>query len=99
MTAKKKLQLQHIDGKFLYFARAIDGTMEQGSNQLSTKSEGSEKTLITQQHFFDYYYYWNPDAVKLYKASDMILFVDSNVLYLTAPGSKSRTGGFFYLQR
>ena len=27
----------------------------------------------------------------------MILFVDSNASYLTAPGSKSRAGGFFYL--
>ena len=70
--------------------------MRQGLNQLSTKSEGSEKTLIAQQHFLDYCY-WNPDAIKLYKASDMILFVDSDALYLTASGSKSRAGGFFYL--
>ena len=27
----------------------------------------------------------------------MILFVDSNALYLTCPGSKSQAGGFFYL--
>ena len=70
--------------------------MGQGLNSLSTKSEGSEKTLIAQQHFLDYCY-WNPDAVKLYKASDMILFVDSDASYLTAPGSKSLAGGFFYL--
>ena len=62
MTAKEKLQLQHIVGKFLYYARATDKTMGQGLNQLSTKSEGSEKTLIAQQHFLDYCY-WNPDAI------------------------------------
>ena len=96
MTPKQKLQLQRIVGQFLYLARATDETMGQGLNQLSTKSEGSETTLTAQQHFLDYCY-WNPDPVKLYKASDMILFVDSDASYLTAPGSKSRAGGFFYL--
>ena len=70
--------------------------MGHGLNHLSNKSEGSKKTLLTQQHFLDYCY-WNPDAVKLYKASGMILFVDSDALYLTAPGSKSRARRLFYL--
>ena len=94
MTAKNKLQLQRIVGKFLYYTRATDKTMRQGLNQLSTKSEGSEKTSIAHQHFLDYYY-WNPDAIRLYKASNMILFVDSDASHLTAPGSKNRAGGFF----
>ena len=70
--------------------------MGHGLNNLSTKSERTEKTLTAQQHFLDYCH-CNPNAVKLYKASDMILFVDSDALYLTCPGSKSRAGGFFYL--
>ena len=61
-----------------------------------TDQKDLKKTLIAQQHFLDYCY-WNPNAVKLYKASDMILFVNSDASYLTAPGSKSRAGGFFYL--
>ena len=56
ITALEKLQLQRIVGEFLYFARATDETMGQGLNQLSTKSEESEKTLIAQQHFLDYCY-------------------------------------------
>ena len=93
LTPKQKLQLQRIVGKFLYFARATDETMGQGLNQLLTKSEGSEATLTAQQHFLDYCY-WNPEPVKLYKASDMILFVQSNASNLTAPDSKSRAVGF-----
>ena len=96
LSAKEKLHLQRIVGKFLYYARATDETMGHGLNHLSNKSEGSEKTLIAQQHFLDYCY-WNPNAVKLYKASDMILFVNSDASYLTAPGSKVAPGGFFYL--
>ena len=83
-------------GKFLYYAKATDETMSHGLNHLSNKYEGSEKKLIAQQHFLDYCY-WNPNLVKLYKASDMILFVDSDASYLTAPGSKSCAEGFFYL--
>ena len=95
LTVKEKLLVQRIIGKFLYYARATDETMRHGLNHLSTKSEGSEKTLITQQHFFDYCY-WNPDTVKLYKVRNMIQFVDNNASYLTASGSKSCTKGFFY---
>ena len=48
MTRKQKLLLQRIVGKFLYYARATDETMGHGLNDLSTKSEGIEKTKIAQ---------------------------------------------------
>ena len=56
LTAKEKLHLQRIVGKFLYYARATDETMGHGLNHLSTKSKGSKKALIAQNHFLDYYY-------------------------------------------
>ena len=66
-------------------------------NDLSTQTSESTKTILTaQQHVLDYCYN-NPDAKKTYKASNMILFVDSYTSYLTAPGSKSRADDFFYL--
>ena len=93
MTHNQKLHLQWIRGKFLYFARTTNEAMGQGLNQPLTISEGSETTLIAQQRFLDYCF-WNQEPVKLYKASDMILFVVSDASYLTAPGSKNRAGGF-----
>ena len=70
--------------------------MGEGLNSLSTQtSEGTQKTLQAQKHFLDYCSS-NHDAVKLYKASEMILFVDSDASYLSSPGSKSQAGGFFY---
>ena len=48
MTLKQKLTLQLIVGKVLYYARAIDETKGYRLNNLSTKSEGIEKTLIAQ---------------------------------------------------
>ena len=96
LTAKEKLHLQQIVGKFLCYARTTDEIMGQGLNCLSTQSEGSKERLITQQNLLGYCY-WNPGVVKFYKASNMILFVDSDTSYLTAQGSKSPAKGFFYL--
>jgi len=39
----------------------------------------------------------HPDAVTIYRASDMILRVDSDAAYLVAPGARSRAGGYHYL--
>ena len=65
MTEKEKLHLQRVVGKFLYYARAIDDTMGEGLNSLSTQtSEGTQKTLQAQKHFLDYVS-GNPGAVKL----------------------------------
>ena len=58
---------------------------------------GTERKKKALKHFL-YYCYDNPDAVKLYVASDMILFVDSNAAYLVEPEAKSRAGRFFYLE-
>ena len=47
-------------------------------------------------HFLDYCYH-NQDAEKLYKASDMILQIDSDAAYLVAAEARSRASRFFYL--
>ena len=66
-------------------------------NCLSTRiNNGTEKTKAALEHFLDYCHD-NPDAVKLYVASDMILFIDSDASYLVEPMARSRAGGYFYL--
>ena len=49
------------------------------------------------EHFIDYCYH-NQDAEKLYKASNMILHIDSDAAYLVLPKARSRAAGFFYFQ-
>ena len=88
LTLKEKLILQYIVKKSYI--------MPEQQKKQWTKSKESEKTLIVQQHFLDYCY-WNRNAVKINRASSMIMFVDSNVSYLTAPDSKGCAVGFFYL--
>ena len=97
MTKNDKSQLQKTTGKFLYYGRAVDDTMLHALNCLATRiNDGTARTKAALKHFLDYCHD-NPDAVKLYVASDMILFIDSDALYLVEPMARSRAGGFFYL--
>ena len=97
MNPEDKKHLQEVTGKFLYYSRAVDDTMQHSLNCLSTQvNNGTKRTKAALKHFLDYCYD-NPNAVKLYVASDMILFIDSDAAYLVETEAKSRAGGFFYL--
>ena len=62
----------------------------------SRQSNGTHQTLKAMLHFLNYAATL-PDAQKVYKASDMILSIDSDAAYLVAPQARSRAGGFQYL--
>ena len=94
MTNTDKLYLQQICGKFLYYGRAIDDTMLHALNGLaSQQTNGTDQTIKAMLHFLNYAATL-PDAKKVYKASDMILYIDSDTVYLVAPQAQSRDGGF-----
>ena len=89
--------MQQVCGKLLYYGRAVDNTIIHALNGLSTRvKDGTELTMDALNHFLDYFYD-NSNAIKLYKSSDMILYVDSDAEYLVEQGAKSRAGGYFYL--
>ena len=97
MNPEEKKNLQETTGKFLYYGQAVDDTMLHALNFLSTQiNNGTKRTKAALKYFLDYCYD-NPDAVKLYVASDMILFIDSDAAYFVETEAKSREGGFFYL--
>ena len=82
ITPDEKKELQIATGKFFYYGRAIDDTMLHALNCLSTQlNNGTERTKTALTHFL-YYCYDNFDAVKLYVASDIILFIESDAAYL-----------------
>ena len=98
MNPEDKKHLQEMTGKFLYYGRAVNDTMLHALNCLSTQiNNGTKRTKVALKHFLDYCYD-NPDAVKLYFASDMILYIDSDAAYLVEPRAKCRACGFFYLE-
>ena len=75
--------------KILYYGRAVDDTMLHALNCLATRvNNGTERTTESLKHFLDYCYD-NPDAVKLYLTSDMILFIVSNAACLVEPMAQS----------
>jgi hypothetical protein len=55
-----------------------------------------KNTMKRVNQFLDYMW-MHPDAIIRYRASDMILNVHSDALYLSAPKARSRAGGYFFL--
>jgi hypothetical protein len=89
-------RFQQVTGKFRYYARAIDGTMMHGLNNLSTQTTtGTQVTAAEIEHCLNYCA-TNPDSALLYRASNMVLMNDSDAAYLVAPGAKSCAGGHTY---
>ena len=63
------------------------------AEQQSSQTKYTEAAIT---HFLDYAA-TNPSAIVQYKASDMILHIDSDTSYLSEPRACSRTGGHYYL--
>jgi len=90
-------RIQSIVGSCLYYGRAMDGTILTSLNDIgSQQAKPTEDTNQEAAWLLDYLH-THPDAVLLFKASDMILYVDSDAAYLVKPNAKSRMAGFYYL--
>eukprot|EP00536_Pseudo-nitzschia_multiseries_P016627 jgi/Psemu1/98512/gw1.1171.2.1 len=87
--------IQQVTGKFLFYARAVDNMMLHALNDIA--SAKNNKTTLAATKYFLNYASCNPDASIIYRASDMILCVDSDAAYLVCPEAKSRAGGYHYL--
>ena len=89
--------IQKVIGKLLYYARAVDPTMLHALNDIAlSASKGTEATLGATTHLLNYAH-THPDSEIIYRASDMVLRVDSDAAYLVAPEARSRAGGYQYL--
>ena len=76
---------QKVIGTFLYYARAVDCNVLPALNTLAEQQSSSTKnTEAAITHFLDYEA-TNPSAIIQYKASDMILHIDSDASYLSEP--------------
>ncbi|OEU20461.1 hypothetical protein FRACYDRAFT_181335 [Fragilariopsis cylindrus CCMP1102] len=89
--------IQRVTGKFLFYARAIDDTMLHAINDIaSSTANGTEATLAATRYFLNYAAS-NPNGQIIYRASDMILRIDSDAVYLVRPEARSGAGGYHYL--
>lgn len=90
--------VQSTIGSFLYYARALDGTLLPALNTAgTTQALPTQATLAQIQRIQDYAATY-PDVVLRFYASDMILHVDSDAAYLVLPKARSRIAGYFRLE-
>jgi hypothetical protein len=95
-TAGKR-RMQQIVSSFLYYTQAVDPTILMALSAIAAQQSAlTEETLARVNQFLNYMW-THPDAKIRYRASDMILNVHSDASYLSAPKSRSRAGGYFFL--
>ncbi len=82
---------------FLYLARAVNrGLLPTLSSLASQQANPTERTLELCKKFLDFMP-CQEEAVLTYQASDTVLAIHSDVLYLSEPKSRSRTGGHMFM--
>ena len=90
-------QPAQIVGRLLYYARAIDSTLNVALSTLAAKQ--NKPTMQTEKKIIQLLDYCatHPDARVEYRASDMVLHVHSDAGYTSKSGARSRAGGHFFL--
>ena len=97
LNASQINYVQRVVGKFLYLGRAIDNTTLHALNEIAiATTKGTEATLAAVEYYLNYMAS-NPSPKLQFRASDMILHVESDAAYLVCPKARSRAGGFHYL--
>jgi hypothetical protein len=95
-AADKKL-VQEVLGTFLYFARAVDVTMLKAIGTIATQQATPTKATMTAITKLLNYAASHPDAELLYRASDMVLWIDSDAGYLSETKSRSTCARYHFL--
>ena len=96
-TKEEKTCIRQVVGTFLYYGRAVDGTMLRALSAIaSDQASPTENTLKKARKFMDYAA-THPNAVLTYGSSDMCLAVHSDASYLSEPKARSCVCGHFFL--
>jgi hypothetical protein len=96
ITAKQCLTIQKVTGSALYYARAVDPTVLMPLNDIATEqTKATKKTQAATNQLLDYLA-TRPDATIRNHASDVILHIHSDTLYLSVSNIRSRLGGLFF---
>jgi hypothetical protein len=97
LDREKTKFVQEVTGVFLFYARAVDSTMLVSLSALAAEHAAPTERTMQKVHQFLDYAATHPKAVVTYKASNMILAIHSDALYLSEPKARSRAGGHFFL--
>jgi hypothetical protein len=90
-------EIQQIIGSILYHARAIDITVLMALSSIAIEqTKGTTNTMEKAKQLLDYLAR-NPNATIQFCASDMIMNVHSNALYLFKANTRSHACGHFFM--
>ena len=94
---KQTSHIREVVGVLLYYARAIDNTMQVALGSIAACQ--AHATEMTMQECVDLLNYaaTHPDAVIRYTSSDMCLWIHGDASYLSETEARSRAGAFFFL--
>ena len=91
------MYIQSVTGSHLYYGRALDHTILSALNELGTQQfQPTQKIKENAQILMDYVNTY-PYAYIRYYASDMVLWVDSDVSYLIEPKAQCLVAGYYHL--
>jgi hypothetical protein len=97
LDAANKTHVQMVLGTLLFYARAVDLTMLKAIGTLSTQqSNPTEGTMNGITKLLNYAAS-NPNAEVRYYASDMVLWIDSDAIYLSETKARSTCAGYHFL--
>ena len=88
---------QGVTGSLLYYARAIESPILPALNEISHRQASPTQNTVDKCKMLLDYCATHPNGKIRYKASDMILHVDTDAAYLVLPNARSRIAGYFYL--
>ena len=89
--------IQNILETIIYYARSVPPTMLRAINEiLRVQSRPTRDTAEKSKIILDYVAMY-PNAIFIYKDSDMVLHVDSDAAYVTMPEARNCYAGHFYL--
>jgi hypothetical protein len=97
LDPKDAKRIPKIVGKLLYYARAVDPTLNVSLSLLSSEQAKPTKDTQKKVHQLLDYCHTNPNAGITYHASDMFLHLHSDAGYNSEPGAHSRAGGHLFL--
>ena len=97
MGAEEQKHVQQVNGKFLWYGSAVDGTLLVPLSALTAQQANpTTATMAHVKQFLDYCTTQEP-AVLTYCPIDMVLAVHSDAGYLNESIARSRAGGHHFL--
>jgi len=94
-----KQYIQQVVGTFLFYGRAVDGTMLPALSAIASSQVAPTQETMEKIELFLDYAASHPDAIVTYRASHMVLALHIDASILSEPKARSRAGGHFFLSK